>query len=128
MSLQEARLRQCPIPLPDSARNIRFAEASGGMQAFEILVRFKAPVAVCRAHAQAVIDAWNRQDKMPSYSIALNPITTQPDPEGRDMVRNDATWFDKEKIIRGETYDGGSHQPEFWIDEDRGVFYCKITD
>lgn len=44
------------------------------------------------------------------------------------MVRNDATWFDKEKIVHGETYDGGSGQPEFWIDEDRGVFYCEITD
>ncbi len=127
MSVEEARSQNCPIPLPVSAHSISFAEASGGMQAFEVYVRFEAPADVCRAHAQTVADTWARQDNLPPYVVALSPITSPPELENQSMIGN-AAWFDKEKIVHGETGGGGSHQPEFWIDDDRGIFYCRITD
>jgi len=128
LTVEQARQFDCPIPLPDSAHNIRFAHAYGGVGAFEILVRFEAPVDVCRSHVQTVVDAWNRQDNMPSSPVKLSPITLPLRIDGPDILLRSTAWFDKEKIIHGETDSDGNRNPAFWIDTDRSVFYCRITD
>jgi hypothetical protein len=48
----------------------------------------------------------------------------------KTMSPRPAPWFDVENIKRGvESMDkGGSYEPRFWIDEERGVFYGKIID
>jgi hypothetical protein len=128
LTVEQARQQDCPIPLPDTARNVQYVYASGGLQALEILVRFEAPVEVCRAHVQTVADASARKNNWPLHKLPLTSLKSRPQPEDHDMVGR-APWFDVEDIKNGSTAGTGAEwSPEFWIDEDRGVFYCKITD
>jgi hypothetical protein len=125
LTVEQARQQDCPIPLPNSARNVQFVVDSGGLIALEILVRFEAPVEICRNHVHVAFDAWEKQNQhllMPS----LIAIDHTPSPEDKDMVGR-ASWFDVEKIKHGLRTDS-SYDIQFWIDEDRGIFYCKITD
>jgi hypothetical protein len=130
LTVQQARQQGCPIPLPDSARNVQFVYASGGLQALEILVRFEAPVDVCQKQVQTVFDAWAKQTQRSLHPLPLVPLVYPPEPEDHDMVGR-ASWFDVEKIERGlKAGDGSdaSYDTQFWVDEGRGLFYCKITD
>jgi len=140
LTVEQARQQDCPIPLPDSAHNVQWVFAAGGLQALEILVRFEAPVDVCRAHVQTVFDAWTKHwfergaqgQRMnpwpPSPLMPLSSLTSKPAPEDHDMAGR-ATWFDVDHITKGSTAGvvGGSG-PQIWIDEDRGIFYYKLTD
>ena len=124
LTVEQARQENCPIPLPDSARHVQFVYASGGLQALEILVRFEAPVDVCRGHIAIVFGA-NQPAVLP---LQLTPIKSTPAPEDHDMVGR-ATWFDVERIKNGtSTGPAGDWEPQIWIDEDRGIFYYKLTD
>ena len=130
LTVEQARQQDCPIPLPDNARNVQFVVASGGMQALEILVRFEAPVDICKSHVQIAFDAWAKQTQRPLHPLSLVPLNYTPPPEDKDMVGK-APWFDVDKIGRGLKAGNGndsSYDTQFWIDEERGVFYCKITD
>ncbi len=130
LTVEQARQLGCPIPLPDSARNIQFVVASGGLVALEILVRFEAPVDVCKSHVQVAFDAWAKQTQRPLHPLPLVPLDYTPPPEDKDMVGK-APWFDVDKIERGLKAGNGtgtSYETQFWIDDDRGIFYCKITD
>jgi hypothetical protein len=126
-TMQQARQQGCPIILPDSARNVRwqtmYLQVTPG---FEILVRFEAAVDVCKSHVQVALDAtWEKNDRLPLHPLHLFPLSHAPPPEDKDMVGK-APWFDVEKIKRGLHAD--SDEMQFWINEDRGVFFCKITD
>jgi hypothetical protein len=129
LTVEEARRDDCPIPLPDSAHHVQFAFAAGGLQALEILVRFEAPPDVCRRQVQVVFDHWAYQNKTAAYPLLLRPLTKRLLPEKKDMVP-DTSWFDIEQIEQGSSASGpaGSWQPEFWVDENRGIFYYKMTD
>jgi hypothetical protein len=130
LTVEEARRQGCPIPLPDSARHVQFVDAAGGLVALEILVRFEAPVDVCQNQVQTVFEAWARQNQRSVHRMPLIPLHETPKPEDHDMVGR-ARWFDVDKIERGlKAGDGtdSSYETQFWIDEDRGVFYCKMTD
>jgi hypothetical protein len=130
LTAEQARHLDCPIPLPDSARNVQFVVASGGLQALEILARFEAPVDVCKSHVQVAFDAWAKQTQRPLHPLPLVPLDYSPPPEDKDMVGK-APWFDVDKIEHGLKAGNGtgtSYETQFWIDEDRGIFYCKITD
>jgi len=140
LTIDQARQQDCPIPLPDSAQHVQWVFAAGGLQALEILVRFEAPVDVCRAHVQTVFDAWSKhwqergaqgQPMNVGAPPLLPPLTTLraiPAPEDNDMVGH-ATWFDVEQIKNGSTAgNNGESTPQVWIDEDRGIFYYKLTD
>ena len=129
LTVDQARQQDCPIPLPDSARKVQFVVASGGLQALEILVRFEAPVDVCKSHVQTVFEANARKMGFPLHALPLVPLDHTPSPEAGDMV-GQAPWFDIDKIEHGIKAGNGtaSFEPQFWIDADRGVFYCKITD
>jgi hypothetical protein len=140
LTVEQARQQNCPIPLPDSAHNVQWGFAAGGLQALEILVRFEAPVDVCRAHVKTVFDAWTKHwfergaqgQRMnpwpPPPWMPLSSLTSKPAPEDHDMAGR-ATWFDVDDIAKGSTAGvvGGSG-PQIWIDEDRGIFYYKLTD
>jgi hypothetical protein len=121
LTVEEARHLNCPIVLPDSAQNVQFEIVSGGIQAVEILVRFEAPVDVCKSHVQTVFNAMAGHTGRP----LLVPLDHTPLPEDHDMVGR-APWFDVEKIRFG--CEAQSNNTQFWIDMDRGIFYCKITD
>jgi hypothetical protein len=127
LTVEQARRAECPIPLPDSAQNVQFVFAAGGIQALEILVRFEAPLPDCRDEARR--DFEHEENLMgfhPPSPQQLKPILRAPRPEDHDMVGR-AAWFDIENIRQGvSAYDGGNTQ--IWIEESRGGFYCKITD
>ena len=126
LTVQEARQSNCPIPLPDEAHNVQFATTTGGMVAYEALVRFEAQVAVCKKQAQVVFDDWSQRMGKSSAPLPFRPLTRGPTPEDHDMLGR-ATWFDVERIDHGLSSDDANNL-RVWIDEDRGVFYCKITD
>ena len=121
LTVTEARQLHCPIPLPDSAKNIQFAYACGGLQAFEILVRFEALPPVCRAHFQALTN---------SSPANLRPINSVSSRAVTDMFNAGKTsWFDIQNIVHGETKDNTPYDNKhFWIDDDRGVFYYNDCD
>jgi len=129
LTVEQARQEDCPIPLPDSARKVQFVVASGGLQALEILVRFEAPVEVCKSHVQTVFEMNDLHKGFPRLDRLLVPLDRTPPPEVGDMVGK-APWFDIDKIAHGLKAGNGSvsYEPQFWVDEDRGAFYCKITD
>jgi hypothetical protein len=63
-----------------------------------------------------------------SHPLPLSRLDKTPATEDHDMVGR-AQWFDVEHIQNGFTAGTGADwDPQFWIDEDRGIFYCKITD
>lgn len=131
LTVEQARHLKCPIPLPDSARHVQFAQFDS-FRTWEILVRFEASVEICQRHAQAVMDEQTRLTNQPHYPLQLFPLEKTPLPEIRDAL-GPQPWFDCERVTHGITtfvphglQTGGSLQ--FWIDEERGVFYCKITD
>ena len=147
LTVEEARREHCPIPLPDSAHNIQFAIGYGGMQDYIILVRFEAPVDVCRSHVQTIVDAHAMLDKFATQDVSLKRITDTPLPIKNNLLGR-ATWFDVEKIRNGWTTANGfghsvwlkeeskptlnelimrirSRYPQVWIDEDRNIFYCE---
>lgn len=126
LTVEEARREGCPIPLPDSARNVKFETISGGIISFEMLIRFEASPEVCRAEVQTVLSAKTPPRRGPAPGLEVLRFRAMP--EDNDMAGR-AAWFDVERINHGLTADDSpASNYRFWIDEDRGVFYCKLTD
>jgi hypothetical protein len=116
LSVEEARQLKCPIPLPDNAKNVRFGIA-GAFGSYEYLVKFEAPVDVCRAHVLTVFSATS------GPKPTLTALTEHPMPLSAPRTMfGKAPWFDIENISHGESaYWGDS----IWIDDDRGIFYYQ---
>ncbi len=128
MTVAQARQNDCPVPLPDSARNVQFASAFLPIgPAFEIAVRFEAPPKEFQAWVQSVCRAQPGGTLKTSVTLSnLSGSQCHPD---LDMFR-DTTWFDLERISHCTS--AVSNEPgsaiQFWVDNDRGVFFCTITD
>lgn len=126
VALAEAR-RGCPIPLPDSARNVRYACYSL-WQGYEVYVRFEAPPGDCLAHVNPVFATWQGQHGFANGPSQLpRPLISAP-----ERVRSSSlnvTWFDVQDIRNGVAAgEGGPMSPRIWGDVDRGVFYFAVTD
>jgi hypothetical protein len=126
VALQQAK--HCPIPLPQSARNIQFLKQSQWISYIEY-VRFEAPPQDCLDHVKVVLDAW-RKHADPSVYPDPDPMEIIKTPPYRDLVAEQAgvNWFDIDNIKRGVTRSGGSGVPAIWIDTERGIFYYRLTD
>jgi hypothetical protein len=111
-NVQQARKFGCPIPLPDSAKNIQFGTA-GAFKSYEYLVRFEASPEECRAFIKEQAVYLNANGDM-------TPIREAPQPE--EAMFGKTPWFDIQNIKRGEMMTKGN---EIWIDDDRGVFYYR---
>ena len=114
MTVEQARAAGCPIPLPPEAKNVRFGIVATPTQTSN-LVRFEAPVEVCRAHMKEVIKT--KEGRSP----ILAPLQGKPEPVESSL--KNSTWFDISKIAHGETASFENILGRVWIDADRGVFY-----
>ncbi len=127
LTLSEARQQRCPIELPEGARNISFA-AYAEWVAYEVYVRFEAPLSICKAHAIHLLKKHNKEFPQSAVPVDLRVLTgpvraVEPGPP------LNVNWFDVDAIkngfIGGER---GSHRPFIWIDSDRNVLYYVYTD
>lgn len=126
VSLEDAR-QQLSIPLPDGAANILYGQYAE-LSAHEFVLRFEAPVEVCKSHAEVLINRHNRDNPGSRVSGELREIT-EPPPTILAQPPLNITWFDIDNIRNGVvTGEVGSHQPRIWIDTERGVFYYIVTD
>ena len=131
----EVRGPLLPVELPAEAANIQFASYSEWV-AYLHVVRFEAPAETCRAYAQAVLEAHNRDHPERKVRAALWPAGTpepgeageSPDAASVPLTRSDwcvgvpvsAPWFRPQDVTRG--LEGGSN-PKVWVDLDHGFFY-----
>jgi hypothetical protein len=115
LTVAEAQSAGLPMALPPEAHDVRFVQASGGLQAYELLVRFEASAGICR---QSFIAA--------HPGAKLVDLESAPAKARPDMVGT-APWFDVQNIRHGWMDTTLDHE-EVWIDSDRGIYYCRITD
>jgi hypothetical protein len=96
---QEQRFRPTKARGDAAARERKYRQ----WIAFEQYVRFEAPPAVSdrRGHTTEV----------------------RPSPVFRDL-----SWFDLAKARDVVSAGGGSGEPQVWVDQERGVFYFRLTD
>ncbi len=124
-----AQAEGCPIPLPPTARNIRYRLRRQWIELDET-VRFEAPVDVCIAHADTVIKACQARFGS-EYPVEQKTLAKMHPPEGamNSYRSSSPAWFDVWNIVNGlEAGGGGTLRPKIWIDTDRGVFYYQLTD
>jgi len=125
ISLEQAR-EEVPFPLPDEASDIYYAHFRY-LMAYEFLVKFKAPLEICKSHAIYIIQRYNENETNPDRHILLefNEITDTPLPVWDSDFPLNITWFDLENIKKGLRIDDGI---SIWIDTDRNIFYYCETD
>ena len=127
LTVTRARELGCPIPLPDSARNVQFAYYHHWIE-FEMDVRFEASPEICKEHVKTVIEANAKNYKWLPHPTDLIPVTSMPPINNHDGL-GVIPWFDIDNITHGVGRSGqGSYDPDIWIDDDRGIFYYRITD
>ena len=126
MDLETAR-KQVDIPLPDSATEIFYGYYSEWM-AYDFILRFKAPLETCKAHASILLKHHNKTSPENLVSEKLQEMTEIPEQISFTGFSN-VTWFDihniKDGFIAGEF---GSHQPRIWIDKTKNILYYRYTD
>ncbi len=114
----------CPIPLPDSAKNIQYAAWSRWV-AHETYVRFEAPASDCLAHAKAVLQPY--ADEL-SDSVVSEDVSGPP---GGFHVSDELAirWFDISRFTKGVVFRlSKPHGPVVWVDTNRECFYFIDED
>lgn len=113
------------FPFPASSSEIYYGMYAD-WQAYTRIVRFKAPVADCVSHIDAVI-AWDEHMSHSKFSYPRIKVS-RIDHQGAGCLEP-AEWFTPETIKDG-LYEGkdSSHTPQVWVDLDKGIFYFKETD
>ena len=126
VSLDQAK--ECPIPLPGSARNIQFYKWHQ-WNLFVQFVRFEALPQDCLDHVDTVLDDWRKEFDVPIYSAEPLTVIEHPPMRVHFAEQFDVTWFDPHNIQEGMSAGGGgSGVPMIWVDTRRGVFYYRLTD
>ncbi|WP_397384056.1 hypothetical protein [Prosthecobacter sp.] len=129
MTRDEFLKKGIKFPTPSTARNIQIARYSYGF-AYELLVRFEAPVSVCEQHVAEVLkwhDMW-RDKAMPKQEEPTAEKVDHVD-YTENSVLKPTPWFDPGALKRGlHVGKPGSSVPEIWIDQEKGIFYFRETD
>lgn len=125
LSLEQAR-EELKFPLPDQASDIYYAHYHQWI-AYDFMVKFHAPLDVCKSHARYIIQEYN--NKNPDRHISgLTFFEDLSFPVVSSGSMNVA-WFDLHEMKRGfVTGEGGPMQPMIWIDADRNIFYYRVMD
>ena len=128
LTLEQAR-KDLRFPLPDEASTIYYAHYRQWI-AYDFIVKFNAPVELCKSHALVLIEKYNENEENIDRHISLDfeDITEPPykTPIG-DPLNID--WFDIHHIKNGLFIGSyGPMQPSIWIDTDRNIFYYRLTD
>lgn len=126
ISLEVAR-QELGIPLPENATNILYAQYAQWI-AYEFMLKFEAPLDVCKSHALLLIERHNTNAPDRLVPAGLRKLKETPAAIPPSPPLN-VTWFDVHKIKKGFVGGAfGSHQPTIWIDADRGILYYRYTD
>lgn len=120
--------KDCPIPLPPTARNIQFYRWNM-LNLFCEFMKFEAPVKDCIGHIESVQAAWGKVFDDPSYKFEpVHSLEVPPMPQSLAQDRG-IMWFDPQNIRKGITAGGGdSGVPMIWVDTEHGIFYYMLTD
>lgn len=123
VSLAAAR-KDCPIPLPDTAKNIQYAAWSQWI-AHETYVRFDAPASDCLTQATAVLQPYAQQF---GSSVVSREVSGPPESfHASDKL--DVQWFDIGKFTKGVVFQLSDHHgPAVWVDTNRQCFYFIDED
>jgi hypothetical protein len=126
LSFEEAN--HCPIPLPKSARNIRYAEYAD-WQILDCYVRFEAPPQDCLTEAKSIlVDAEKTGSRIPEADRPFRAATSVPSPSSQYF--KDISWFDVGRMSQSpqclEIGGDGDLEPHIWIDQKHGVFYYHL--
>ena len=126
VSLDKAR-EDMDLPLPDGAKSILYAQYSRWI-AYEFILKFEAPLEVCKSHALALLRRHNEDKRIDPVPVELRPFAPTPDSTPKKWVL-DVPWFDVHNIKNGFVGgDSGSSLPMIWIDAERGIFYYRCHD
>ena len=127
ITLEQAR-KDLKFSLPDEATDIYYAHYKQWIS-YDFMVKFKAPLEVCKSHALAIIQEYNENEKNPDrYISGLTFFADLSFPKVSSQPLN-VTWFDLHKIEKGFiTREAGPMQPMIWIDADRNLFYYRMMD
>jgi hypothetical protein len=126
LSVEDAR-KGLMFPLPDEATEIQYACFSEWI-AYEFVLKFKSPVEVCKSHALLLLKQHNEEYPDRSVPVALTPIAGLPESVTLHPSL-EADWFDAFNIKQGVCAESfGSHDRAIWVDTERGLFYCRVTD
>ncbi len=126
ISLAEARRRVEGFPFPASAHDICYAEY-GQSQEYEFVLRFEAPPSDCIASIPNIF-RWQAKKSHEVSDEGANSkceYTHLP----RTTSLRPVSWFDNAMIEHG-VFAGaeGSHRPQVWVDEDKGILYYREID
>lgn len=124
-TLHTARVR-CPIPLPDTARNIQYIMWSYGSST-QAFVRFDAPVSDCLTHAETLMAP--HRDQQDASVTATNVVEDAPPLCILDPTEVDLSWFDLASFSGGVVFGvADSRAPMVWVDTNRGRFYYEAKN
>ena len=118
-------MRYFSWPFPPGAHDVQYATRAGGLQNCESYVRLEAPVEECYALAAAIFA--DEAKHLPHYTFpTFQPVSHPPREKGGGLPIG---WFDNDHIAKGAVAgEGWGWQSQIWIDDERGVFYYKVTD
>ena len=130
MSRDEALKKGIRFPFPSTAQNIQIAQYSFGF-AYELLVRFEAPVSVCEQHVAEVLK-WHEKNwhgkGMPKQEVLSTEKVDHVD-YIENFTLKPTPWFAPGTLKRGlHVGKPGCSVPEMWIDQEKGIFYFRETD
>ena len=124
MSRDEALKKGIRFPFPSTAHNIQIAQYSFGF-AYELLVRFEAPVSVCEQHVAEVLkwhESMSKQEAPPVEKVDHVDYA-------ENFMLKPTPWFNPGSLKRGlHIGRPGCSAPEMWIDQEKGIFYFRETD
>jgi hypothetical protein len=126
LTVERARQIGCPISLPDSAQKVRFAYVHDWFTR-EAYVRFDASADDCRDQAKIVFQDHEANKTLLLPHTEFEPVTNPPKIDVSGEI-GPLRLLNVERIVDGVVKTDRTGRMTIWIDDDKGVFYCKITD
>lgn len=129
MTREDVLKKGITFPIPTAAGNIQIARYSFGF-AYELLVRFEAPVSVCEQHVAEVLK-WHDKSMPKHMTKQEAPPVEKVDhvDYAENFMLKTTPWFDPGSLKRGlHVGRPGCSVPEMWIDQEKGIFYFRETD
>lgn len=125
--LEQAR-EELKFPLPDEATDIYYAHYHQ-MISYMFVVKFSAPLEVCKSHAIEIIQSFNENNPDRQINLEFLAITEPQVGDGDLGPLLNVTWFDTHDIKNGLMIGAmGAMQPMIWIDADRNILYYSMID
>jgi len=126
LTVERARQIGCPIPLPETATNVRFAIYRHWGE-HDVYVKFKDDSTVCRNWADTAVSAYATENHEKAPKVELQRVTTAPATPSWGGV-GPLRWFNIERIVDGATWSGGHDEPTIWVDDDHDLFFYRVTN